>query len=99
MQKNDQKKPGWWKLFSTIKEILGHRHCHFIFDKGAKNHPVEKRQHFQQMVLVQLVVSIYKNANQFILISMYKAQVQVDQGPPHKTRYTEINRRESGKEP
>ena len=25
-----------------------------------------------------------------------KAQVQVDQGPPHKTRYTESNRRESG---
>jgi hypothetical protein len=29
---------------------------HLIFDKGAKNHPVEKRQHFQQMVLAQLVV-------------------------------------------
>jgi hypothetical protein len=27
---------------------------HLIFDKGAKNHPVEKRQHFQQMVLAQL---------------------------------------------
>jgi hypothetical protein len=24
-----------------------------------------------------------------------KPQVQVDQGPPHKTRYTETNRRES----
>ena len=24
---------------------------------------------------------------------------QVDQGPPHKTRYTESNRRESGEEP
>jgi hypothetical protein len=29
-------------------------------------------------------------------ISLYKAQVQVDQGPPHKIRYTESNRRESG---
>jgi hypothetical protein len=27
---------------------------------------------------------------------LYKAQVQVDQGPSYKTRYTETNRRESG---
>jgi hypothetical protein len=57
---------------------------------------VEKRQHFQQMVLVQLAVSMLKNENQSILISLYKAQVQVDQGPPQNTRYTESNRRESG---
>ena len=37
-----------------------------------------------------------KNTNQSILIYLYKAQVQVDQGPPHKTRYT--NRRENGEE-
>ena len=30
---------------------------------------------------------------------MHKAQVQVDQGPQHKTRYTESNRREIEKEP
>ena len=30
---------------------------------------------------------------------MYKAQVQVDQEPPYKTRYTETNRKESEKEP
>jgi hypothetical protein len=30
---------------------------------------------------------------------LYKAQVQVDQGPQHKTRYTETNRKESGEEP
>jgi hypothetical protein len=35
---------------------------------------------------------------------LYKAQIQVDQGPPHKTRYTETNKKkkkeeESGKEP
>jgi hypothetical protein len=34
-----------------------------------------------------------------ILTSLYKARVQVDQGPPHKTRYTESGRKESGKEP
>jgi len=40
-----------------------------------------------------------KNANCPNLISLYKAPVQGDQGPPHKTWYTEINRRESGEEP
>jgi hypothetical protein len=29
-----------------------------------------------------------ENANQPILISLYKAQLQVDQGPPHKIRCT-----------
>jgi hypothetical protein len=37
--------------------------------------------------------------NQFILISLYKAQVQVDQEPPRKTRYTKTDRRESEQEP
>ena len=60
---------------------------------------MEKGQHFQQMELAQLVVSMEKNANLSILISLYKAQGQVDQGPPHKTRYTEANRKVSGKEP
>jgi hypothetical protein len=32
-----------------------HTYGHLIFDKGA-NHPVQKRQHFQQMVLAQLAV-------------------------------------------
>ena len=40
-----------------------------------------------------------KNENRPIFVTLYKAQVQVDQGPQHKTRYTELNRRESGKEP
>jgi hypothetical protein len=34
-----------------------------------------------------------------ILIYMFKSQVKVDQGPPHKTRYSETYRGESGKEP
>ena len=29
----------------------------------------------------------------------FKAQVQVDQGLPHKTRYTETNKNESREEP
>jgi hypothetical protein len=32
-------------------------------------------------------------------ITSHKAQVQVGQGPQHKTRYTDSNRRESEKEP
>jgi hypothetical protein len=35
----------------------------------------------------------------FFLISLYKAQVQVDQGPPHKTRYIENNRGEGREKP
>jgi hypothetical protein len=30
---------------------------------------------------------------------VYKAQVQVDQGYPHKTRYSESNKRKSGEDP
>jgi hypothetical protein len=33
------------------------------------------------------------------LISLYKAQIQVDQGPQHQTRYVEFNRSRSRKEP
>jgi hypothetical protein len=42
---------------------------------------MEKRKHFKQMVLVQVAVSMKKNVNQSILVSLYKAQIQVDQGP------------------
>jgi hypothetical protein len=37
-----------------------------------------------------------KNENCSILIFLYKTQVQMDQGPPHKTRYSESNRIENG---
>ena len=60
---------------------------------------MEKRQHFPQTVLAQLVVSMLKNANRFILISLYNAQAQVDQGLLHKTRNTETNMKDNGEEP
>ena len=60
---------------------------------------MDKRHHFQQMVLAQLAVSMYKRANQPILTFLYKAQVRVDQGTLNKTRYTEIYRRENGEMP
>jgi hypothetical protein len=40
-----------------------------------------------------------QNVEEYKSISLNKAQVQVDQGPPHNTRYTETNRKESGEEP
>jgi hypothetical protein len=47
-----------------------------------------------------LTGSLYvENENVTVLDTLYKAQVQADQGPCHKTRYTESNRRECGKEP
>jgi hypothetical protein len=38
-------------------EMNPHTYGHLSFDKGAKKHPVEKRQHFQEMVLAQQAVS------------------------------------------
>ena len=48
-----------------------HIYRHLIFDKGAKTIQW-KRQHFQQIVLVQLAVSMKKNANQSILSTSTK---------------------------
>ena len=59
---------------------------------------MEKGQPIQQMVLVQLALSMHKNENTPFLISLYKVQVQVDQRSPPKTRYTETIRRESGED-
>ena len=39
-----------------------------------------------------------KNENTHIFVTLFKAQVQVGQGPPHKIRYSESNRRETEKE-
>ena len=44
---------------------------------------MEQGQPLPQMVLVQLAVSMQKNANKPFLISLYKAQVQEDQKSPH----------------
>ena len=66
-----------------------HTYGHLIFEKGARNTQWKNRQHFYQMLLDQLEVCMQKNANRPILISLYKAQVQLDQGSTHKTRHIE----------
>jgi hypothetical protein len=51
-----------WK---RIKELVAnaHTYAHLIFEKEGKTTEGKKRQHFQQMVLVQLAVDMEKNAN------------------------------------
>ena len=44
------------------------------------------------MVLVRLDVRMYKNANRTIIITLYKLQLQIDQGPRHKARHSESDK-------
>ena len=42
--------------------------------------------------------SLYvEKENRYIFVTMHKPQVQVGQAPPHKTKHTESNRKESEK--
>ena len=42
--------------------------------------------------------SLYvEKENRYIFVTMHKPQVQVDQAPPHKTKHTVSNRKESEK--
>jgi hypothetical protein len=63
--------------WNTIEdpEMNPHIYGHLIFDKGAKTIQWKKRQHFEQMVLAQLLIIMKKNGNCSILLSLYKAQV------------------------
>jgi hypothetical protein len=49
-----------WLDYFTQDVILPHTHGHLIFYKGAKTIQCEKkkRQHFQQVVLAQLAISM-----------------------------------------
>ena len=62
-------------------EMNSHTYGHLIFDKVK--HLIEKQQLPQQTVLAHLALSMQKNENRPFLISLYKAQVQVDQRSPH----------------
>jgi hypothetical protein len=63
-----------------------HTHGHLSFDKGAKTIIFNKWCWFN-----------WRSTCRRMKIFLYKAQVQVDQGPPHNTRYTKSNRRQSRK--
>jgi hypothetical protein len=54
---------------------------------------------FTFQILSPFQVSPLETPHHIPLSPLHKAQVQVNQGHQHKTRYTEINRRESRKEP
>ena len=45
------------------------------------------------MELVQQVISMYKNANISIFMSLYKYKAQMVKGPLYETCYMEINQR------
>jgi hypothetical protein len=70
----DRKEDKWKGIEDP--EMNPHTCGHLVFDKGIKNYPVKKRQHFPQMVLVQLEVSM-QNTNRPSLITLYKDQVQL----------------------
>jgi hypothetical protein len=68
---------------------------HLIFGKGVKPIQWKKYSIFNKWCWFNCQLTYKKIANRTILFSLYKAQVQVDQGPPHKIRYTVTNRKES----
>jgi len=70
-----------------------------IFDKEAKNIQWEKKETSSINGAGLTGSHMKKNENRTIFVTLHKAQVQVDQGPQHKTRYTDSNKKESGKEP
>jgi hypothetical protein len=53
---SDRQVDQWTRIENP--EMSPHTYGHFIFDKGAKTNQWKKRQHFQQMVMVQLVVNM-----------------------------------------
>ncbi|MGO7909926.1 hypothetical protein AB9E09_35210, partial [Rhizobium leguminosarum] len=71
-------------------EMNPHSYGHLNFDKGGKTIQLKKDSIFNKWSWFNW--SSTKNANGSILISLYKAQVQVFQRPPNKTRYNETNR-------
>jgi hypothetical protein len=60
-----------------------------IFDNGAKTTQWKEDSIFNKWFWLNWWSACTKKEKLPILISLYKAQVQVDQGPPSKTRYTE----------
>jgi hypothetical protein len=74
-----------------------HTYGHLIFDKGAKTIQWKKTA-FSKTDASSTGGEYVEECKLTHRISLHKAQVQVDQGPQHKTRYNETNRRESQEE-
>ena len=77
-------------------EIKPHTYGHLIFDKEGKTIQWKNESIFSKWCWSNWISQKQKNANRSIFIILHKTQVQVDQRPQHKTRYTEPDRRESG---
>jgi hypothetical protein len=77
-------------------EINPHTYGHLIFVKGAKTIQWKKDSISTNVAGSTGIQHIEECTS--ILISLYKGQVQVDQEPPCKTRYTETTQRGSGEE-
>jgi hypothetical protein len=75
----DRQEDQWNRIEDT--EMNPHTYGHLIFDKEAKT--IQWKKDIILNRSCQQAVRLLKNANQPILISLYKTQVQVDQGPPH----------------
>ena len=84
---------------SEDPEITPHTYGHLIFDKEAKN--IQRKKKASSINGAGLTGNLYigNNENRSVFVTFHKTQVQADQGPQHKTSYTESNRREIGKEP
>jgi hypothetical protein len=68
-----------------------------IFDKEPKIYTGQKKA--PTINGAGLTSSLYvKSKSRSIFITLHKTQIQVDQGPQCKTRYTETNTKEIGKE-
>ena len=78
-------------------EINPQNSGHLIFDKGAK--AIHWGGGKGCEVSIFHICFWKKKENQSILISLYKAEVQVDRGPPQKNTYTETNGKESREDP
>ena len=78
-------------------EMNPHTYGHLIFNKGAI-HPMEKKIAFSTNGAGSIGG---RHAEECKLIHSYLvlSSTKVDQGPPHKARHTETNRKETEEDP